>query len=269
MTRTALVTGAAGGIGRAVAARLAADGCQVAGLDLTDPELPGVAFHQADVTEAHEVARAVRKVVEDHGRIDVLVLCAGITRGGPLHSTSEEDWNAVLTANLTSVFLCVREVLPSMIEAESGAVVAIGSVLHRTAAPGLPAYAAAKGAIAALIRQLAVDYGRHGISFVTVSPGWVRTPATESRLAGAADLNRLRESNPVRALGSPEHIAGAVAYAASPEAFMLTGSEWVLDAGASVVSPASLLRDGHRQQMGLPPLSSPPALPSQRTPPES
>ncbi|HVK19727.1 MAG TPA: SDR family oxidoreductase [Actinokineospora sp.] len=255
MTRIALVTGAAGGIGRAVAARLVADGCRVAGIDRADPELPGVSFHPADVTVTAEVDAAVADVVATYGGVDILVTCAGVTEGSPLHATSDEDWHAVLTANLTSVFLCVRAVLPVMMAAGAGAVVTIGSVLHRTAAPGLPAYAAAKGAIAALTRQLTVDYGRYGISFVTLSPGWIRTPATESRLGDSGDLDRLRESNPLRLLGSPDQVASAVAFAASPDAALISGGELILDGGASVLSTASLLRDGHREKMGLPPLS--------------
>ncbi|MFE6748247.1 SDR family NAD(P)-dependent oxidoreductase [Kitasatospora purpeofusca] len=257
MTRTALITGAAGGIGRAVAARLAADGLRVAGLDLSDPRLPGVAFHRADVTDTEQVRTAIDHAVDELGGLDVLVTCAGITEGAPLHLTTDEEWQRMLSVNLGSVFRCVREVLPTMMAAGSGAVVTVGSVLHRTAAPGLPAYAAAKGAIAALNRQLAVDYGRYGISFVTLSPGWVRTPATESRLApGEEDLVRLRESNPMRAVVDAEAVAEAVVFAASPAAGLLTGSELVLDAGASVVSPASLLRDAHRVRMGLPPLDA-------------
>ncbi|MFF7738868.1 SDR family oxidoreductase [Streptomyces sp. NPDC007984] len=254
MSRTVLITGAAGGIGRAVAARFAADGARVVGLDLSDPELPGVTYVRTDVTDAAEVATAVRGAVPAGEAVQTLVTCAGLTEGRPLHRTTAEEWEAVLRANLTSVYLCVREVLPGMITAGSGSVVTVGSVLHRTAAPGLPAYAAAKGAIAALTRQLAVDYGQHGIRFVTVSPGWVRTPATESRLGDQEDLQRLRHSNPLRTLGTPEQIAAAVAYAAGPGAALLTGTELVLNAGASVVSPASLLRDTHRRQMGLPPL---------------
>ncbi|MFC9324173.1 SDR family NAD(P)-dependent oxidoreductase [Kitasatospora sp. NPDC057015] len=255
MTRTALITGVAGGIGRAVAARFVADGFRVAGLDATDPGVDGVTPYLADATDGGEVDVAVHRVIADHGGVDVLVTCSGLTTGRPLHCATEEEWNAVITANLTSVFLCVREVLPVMIGARSGAVVTIGSVLHRTAAPGLPAYAAAKGAVAALCRQLAVDYGRFGISFVTVSPGWIRTPATEARLAGGVtDLHRLRDSNPMRLLARPEDVADVVAFAASPAAAVISGSELVLDAGASVVNPASLLRDAHREQLGLPPL---------------
>ncbi|MEU6614176.1 SDR family NAD(P)-dependent oxidoreductase [Streptomyces parvus] len=253
MARTALITGAAGGIGRAVAARFVADGYRVVGIDLADPDLPGVTHARADVTDTAQVADAVRGALAE-GTVDVLVTCAGVTEGKPLHRTTETEWDAVLRANLGSVFLCVREVLPRMIAAGSGTVVTVGSVLHRTAAPGLPAYAAAKGAIAALNRQLAVDYGQYGISFFTVSPGWVRTPATESRLDGRTDLERLRQSNPLRLLGTPEHVAGTVAFAASTDAALLNGSELVLDGGASVISPASLLRDAHREGMGLPPL---------------
>ncbi|MFC9125496.1 SDR family NAD(P)-dependent oxidoreductase [Streptomyces sp. NPDC057099] len=254
MTRTALITGAAGGIGRAIAARFVADGFRVVGVDITDPELPGVTYRRANVTDAAEVVSAVRVAQAASGAVDVLVNCVGITEGRPLHQSSLEEWNSVMTVNLSSVFLYVREVLPAMMTARTGAVITVGSVLHRTAAPGLPAYAASKGAIAALTRQLAVDYGQYGIHFATVSPGWVRTPATESRLDGERDLERLRQSNPLRLLCEPEQIANTVAFVASPDGAMLTGSEIVLDAGASAVSPASLLRDAHRTRMGLPPL---------------
>ncbi|ROR46425.1 SDR family NAD(P)-dependent oxidoreductase [Kitasatospora cineracea] len=258
MTRTALITGAAGGIGSAVAARLLADGWQVAGLDLVGTGPAGVRMHHADATDPAGVRAAVAAARAELGRLDALVTCAGLTEGAPLHETTDEQWHRVLDANLTSVFHCVREVLPAMLEAGSGTVVTVGSVLHRTAAPGLPAYAAAKGAIAALTRQLAVDYGRYGLTFLTLSPGWVRTPATESRLGPHAerDLARLRESNPLRTVPDAERFADAVALALSPAAALLTGSELVLDAGARLVSPASLLRDAHRERLGLPPLDA-------------
>ncbi|GAA3129416.1 NAD(P)-dependent dehydrogenase (short-subunit alcohol dehydrogenase family) [Kribbella aluminosa] len=252
MSRTVVVTGAAGGIGRAVATRFLAEGYVVAGIDVVDPEMDGVTFHRADVTNPDDVTAAFAGATASG--VDVLVACAGLTSGSPLHETTIDDWNDVLAANLGSVFLCTRAVLPAMVAAGSGVVVTVGSVLHRTTAPGLPAYAAAKGAVAALTRQLAVDYGHHGLCFVTVSPGWIRTPATESRLGDTADLVRLEESNPMRLLGTPEEVAATVAFAASPDARLLNGSELVLDAGSSVVSPASLLRDGHRRQLGLPPL---------------
>ncbi|MFJ4680463.1 SDR family NAD(P)-dependent oxidoreductase [Kitasatospora sp. NPDC088783] len=258
MTRTALLTGAAGGIGRAVAARLLADGWQVAGLDLAGTGPDGVRMHHADATDPVQVRAAVAAALDRLGHLDALVTCAGLTEGAPLHETTDAQWHHVLDANLTSVFLCVREVLPAMLAAGTGTVVTVGSVLHRTAAPGLPAYAAAKGAVAALTRQLAVDYGHHGLTFLTLSPGWVRTPATESRLGARADqdLARLRESNPLRTVADAAQVADAVALALSPAAALLTGSELVLDAGARLVSPASLLRDTHRERLGLPPLDA-------------
>ncbi|RSS84107.1 SDR family NAD(P)-dependent oxidoreductase, partial [Streptomyces sp. WAC02707] len=138
MSRTALITGAAGGIGRAVAARFVADGYRVVGVDLTDPAMAGVTYCRADVTNEGEVEEAVRTAVSCVGAIDVLVTCAGVTAGNPLHRTTSQEWDAVLRANLGSVYLCVREVLPGMIAAGAGAVVTVGSVLHRTAAPGCP-----------------------------------------------------------------------------------------------------------------------------------
>ena len=118
------------------------------------------------------------------GGIDVLVTCAGRTAGEPAHVTTLADWHAVLDANLTSAFLCARAVLPVMMAAGRGVIVTLGSVHGRLAAPGLPAYAAAKAGLVGLTRQLAVDYGQHGIRAVSVSPGWVRTADTESRLTG-------------------------------------------------------------------------------------
>ena len=233
-----------------MASRFAAKGDRVVGVDLHDPAVDHVDFRRADVTRAAEIAAAVTAV----GPVDVLVMCAGVTSGSPVHETSEEEWRALLDLNLTSVFLSIRAVLPHMLDAGGGAIVAIGSVLHRTVAPGLPAYAAAKAGVAALIRQVAVDYGRRGITAVTVSPGWTDTPATRSRLDGPDDRARLRDSNPLGLLATPDDIADTVVYAASPLARLITGAELVLDAGASVVSPASLLRDGHRRRMGLPDL---------------
>ena len=245
MTGVALVTGGAGGIGGAVVARLAADGWTVTSFDRA-----AGASHTVDVTSDAAVGAGVAAVLATHGRIDLLVTAAGVTTGRPLHETDPAGWHAVLDANLTSVYLCARHVLPAMVAAGSGVIVTIGSVLARTTAPGLPAYAAAKGAVVALTRQLAVDYGRHGIRCVTISPGWIRTPATESRLD---DAERQREATPgATRLGEPADVAAAVAYAAG--APFLTGTEIVLDGGASAVSPASLLRPGPRAALGLPPL---------------
>lgn len=252
---TAIVTGAAGGIGAAVAARLARDGYTVAAVDRLPPAdaSHGLAI-QADLVHDQAVAGMVSRVLETTGRIDVLVNCAGVTAGVPLHETTETGWRDVLEANLTPVYLCARHVLPTMIAARYGVIVNLGSVLAHTPASGLPAYAAAKGAIAALTRQLAVDYGRFGIRCNTISPGWIRTRATESRLEGEMDLDRLRECHPTGQLGEPDDVAAVVAFLAGPEAAFVNGAEIVLDGGASIVKTDSLLRPGPRRKAGLPPL---------------
>ncbi|GAA3244400.1 SDR family NAD(P)-dependent oxidoreductase [Dactylosporangium siamense] len=241
MPELAVVTGAAGGIGSAVAQRLRADGWDVVGLDRAE----------ADLTDEAAVANAFR----DLGTVGALVTCAGVTAGAPAHETTVEDWHAVIDANLTSAFLCAKHALPGMLAAGRGVIVTIGSVHGRVFAPGYPAYAAAKAGLAAFTRQLAVDYGHHGIRALTISPGWVRTPDTLTRVEDPADLTRLAET---QRPGKPADVAAAVAFAVSAGAALLTGTEIVLDGGATAVQPAALLRPGPRARLGLPPLTEAP-----------
>jgi 3-oxoacyl-[acyl-carrier protein] reductase len=233
----AVVTGAAGGLGSAIAARLAADGFDVRGVDRADGDL---------TTEA-----GVAAAFEGVGNARVLVHCAGITAGTPAHETTLSDWHRVLDTNLTSAFLCARAVLPGMMAAGRGVIVTIGSIHARAHFPALPAYAASKAGLAAFTRQLAVDYARHGIRAVTVSPAWVRTPDTETRLTDPNDVARLAET---QRLGTPDDVAAAVSFVVSDGAALLTGTELVLDGGAGAAQTAALLRPGPRQSLGLPPL---------------
>jgi NAD(P)-dependent dehydrogenase (short-subunit alcohol dehydrogenase family) len=236
----AVVTGAAGGIGSAVAARLAAGGWRVIGLDR----------EQGDLTDEAVVAA----VFADLGPVGALVTCAGVTAGARAHETTLADWRTVLDTNLTSAFLCAKHALPGMMTAGRGVIVTIGSVHGSVFAPGLPAYAAAKAGLSAFTRQLAVDYGGYGIRAVSIAPGWIRTPATLSRLTDPTDETRQREAHPLGRLGDPADVAAAVAFAVSGDAAMLTGTEIVLDGGATAVQPAALLRPGPRKALGLPPL---------------
>nr|BFE62198.1 SDR family oxidoreductase [Dactylosporangium thailandense] len=231
----AVVTGAAGGIGKAVAARLAADGFDVHGVDRGD----------GDLTTEDGVAAALGGI----GPVAALVHCAGVTTGAPVHETTLADWHHVLDTNVTSAFLCARAVLPGMIEQRHGVIITIGSIHATRHFPGLPAYSASKAALAAFTRQLAVDYRRYDIRAVTITPAWVRTPDTETRLTDPDDLARLAET---QRLGTPGDIAAAVSYALS--APYLTGTELVLDGGASAAQTAALLRPGPRAKLGLPPL---------------
>ncbi|GAA3256478.1 SDR family oxidoreductase [Dactylosporangium siamense] len=273
-----MVTGAAGGIGSAVARRLRADGWDVAGLDrVVTPfrQLPAVTpFRQLPaVTPFRQLPEptgqagvepvdlldelAVAAAFAALGPVTALVTCAGLTAGAPAHETTLEDWHTVLDANLTSAFLAVKHALPGMIAAGRGVIVTIGSIHSGSFGPGLPAYAAAKAGLAAFTRQVAVDYGRHGIRAVTIAPGWIRTPATEERLDGDTDRERQRDAHPLRRLGEPADVAAAVAFAVSDGAAMLTGTEIVLDGGATAVQAAALLRAGPRARLGLKPLEEP------------
>lgn len=242
----AVVTGSAGGIGAAVAARLAADGYRVVGLD----RAAGGSTMRLDLLDEPAVAATFAGL----GPVAALVTCAGLTAGGPAHETTLLDWHTVLDANLTTAFLAVKHALPGMVDAGRGVVVTIGSIHSGSFGPGLPGYAAAKAGLTALTRQIAVDYGRHGIRAVTVAPGWIRTPATEDRLDGDADGERQREAHPLRRLGEPADVAAAVAFAVSADAAMLTGTEIVLDGGATAIQAAALLRAGPRARLGLKPL---------------
>ncbi|GAA2329689.1 SDR family NAD(P)-dependent oxidoreductase [Dactylosporangium salmoneum] len=244
MPDIAVVTGAAGGIGSAVADRLRADGYTVVGLDLAGSDV------DCDVTSEPSVAAALAQ-----RQVGVLVTCAGVTTGAKAHETTLADWHTVIDTNLTSAFLCAKHALPGMIAAGRGVIVTIGSVHGHVFAPGLPAYAAAKAGLAAFTRQLAVDYGPAGIRAVSIAPGWIRTPATTARLAGDDDTLRQREAHPLGRLGEPADVAAAVSYAVSDGAALLTGTEIVLDGGATAVQAAALLRPGPRQALGLPPLS--------------
>lgn len=246
MPELAVVTGSAGGIGTAVAERLRADGWDVAGLD----RAAGDGTTCLDLLDEPAVAAAFARL----GPVAALVTCAGRTAGTPAHETTLLDWHAVLDANLTTAFLAVKHALPGMIVAGRGVVVTIGSIHSGSFGPGLPAYAAAKAGLTALTRQVAVDYGRHGIRAVTVAPGWIRTSATEDRLADAGDADRQREAHPLRRLGEPADVAAAVAFAVSADAAMLTGTEIVLDGGATAIQAAALLRAGPRTRLGLRPL---------------
>ncbi|WP_327005314.1 SDR family oxidoreductase [Dactylosporangium sp. NBC_01737] len=250
MPDLAVVTGATGGIGSAVAARLRADGYRVAGLD----RAPAADTTCLDLLDEPAVAAAFAGL----GPVAALVTCAGLTAGAPAHETTLADWHDVVDANLTTAFLAVKHALPGMVAAGRGVVVTIGSIHSGSFAPGLPAYAAAKAGLTAFTRQVAVDYGRHGVRAVTVAPGWIRTPATEDRLSEPGDADRQRDAHPLRRLGEPADVAAAVAFAVSADAAMLTGTEIVLDGGATAVQPAALLRAAPRSRLGLKPLGETP-----------
>jgi meso-butanediol dehydrogenase / (S,S)-butanediol dehydrogenase / diacetyl reductase len=217
--KRALVTGAGSGIGAAVARRLAADGLDVV---LADAR-PFEGGLQVDVRDEAQVARAMRD-------LDVLVNAAGIGSTTNAPETSLEVWEDVFAVNARGTFLCCKHAIPGMAARGGGAIVNIASVAALVGLRNRAAYSASKGAVVALTRALAVDHVGDGIRVNAVCPGtvdspWVRRLVDES----GESLDELRARQPMGRLGTPEEIAGAVAYLVSAE--FVTGSVLTIDGG--------------------------------------
>jgi 2-hydroxycyclohexanecarboxyl-CoA dehydrogenase len=222
--KTAVVTGGASGIGRAVADRLRNDGFQVAVIDLspTDDEFG----HIADVTDRAQVDTAVAAIREKFGPILVLVNGAGVEGFQKFSKMTFPEWSKVIDVNLNGVFHTIQSVLPDMIEAGWGRIVNISSSSTHSGQPFMAHYVAAKSAVNGLTKSLALEYGPSGITVNAVPPGFVDTPmlrSAESRhlLGGTVEdhINR----TPVRRVGRPEDIAAACAFFVSDEASYITG----------------------------------------------
>jgi 3-oxoacyl-[acyl-carrier protein] reductase len=233
--QVAIVTGAAGGIGAAVAARLASEGATVAVADRDEARaaetaewIGGTAFAVGvDVTDASAVDAFVADVAERFGRLDVLVNNAGTTRDNLLFKMSEDDWDLVLDVNLKSVFLCSRAAQRVMVPARGGRIVSLSS---RSALGnrGQSNYAAAKAGIQGLTATMAAELGPYGINVNAVAPGYVATEMTDAtarRIGMEPEEHRARvaENIPLRRVAFPEDVASVVAFLASDDARHVTG----------------------------------------------
>jgi NAD(P)-dependent dehydrogenase (short-subunit alcohol dehydrogenase family) len=218
--QVAVVTGGAQGIGRAIADGLAEDGASIEIFDLET----GV-----DVTDEAGVRTAVARVLEDHGRLDVLVNNAGIYPHIPFEELTFSDWRHVLATNLDAVFLCSSAAYPTMRSRGYGRIVNISSATFFIGYPGLSAYVASKGGIVGFTRALASEAGPHGITVNAVTPGLI---ATERALADEADVfDEVVPQQAIRRPGRPEDIADCVRYLVRPESSWITGQTLNVDGG--------------------------------------
>jgi NAD(P)-dependent dehydrogenase (short-subunit alcohol dehydrogenase family) len=242
--RTAVVTGAAGGIGAACARRLAADGAAVVLTDIQPADAVAKQIEAdggralaliADVADEDAWLAVVRATEDRFGPVGVLVSNAYTVEVAPADATSRASWDRQLAVSLTGAFLGVRACLPGL-RATGGSVVVVSSVHANFGLPGRPAYAAAKGALVSLARQLAVEYGP-ALRVNAVLPGPIETPAWDG--LSAADRELSAAATAAGRLGTPEEVAAAVTFLASPQASYITGASLVVDGGWSAMKSSA------------------------------
>jgi meso-butanediol dehydrogenase / (S,S)-butanediol dehydrogenase / diacetyl reductase len=232
--KTAVVTGAGGGIGAAISRRLASDGFTVACVDLKEPdvEAPQHAY-AADVRDAASVGAAAARIRSDLGEPWLLVNAAGVFSIGLLPDLDEQEWDRILDTNLKGPFLTCREFLPAMIRARSGCIVNIASTAGVRGGRRRAAYCASKGGLVLLTRSLAIDHGPDGVRVNCVCPGLIDTEMADWIRHDAAAMASFENGAPAGRIGSPDEIAASVAYLASDDASYLHGSVVMVDGGVT------------------------------------
>ncbi len=244
--KVVIVTGSSQGIGKAIALRLANEGANI----VINYPFEGVAADaqavvtaiqamgrqaiavQANVVNAAEVEQLIKTTLDTFDKVDILVNNAGVTRDGLLMRMKEEDWDTVLDINLKGVYLCTKAVLRTMMKQRQGSIINIASVVGITGNAGQANYAAAKAGIIGFTKSVAQEIGSRGITVNAIAPGYIMTDMTAKL---GEDVKKAIEAKiPLEKLGTPDDVAGAVVFLASPDARYLTGQTLSVDGGMSM-----------------------------------
>lgn len=239
--KIAVVTGGSRGIGRAISLRLAGLGATVYINYVSRPdaaeETKGLieesggkcAIIQFDVADATQVQEAFKQIVDEAGSIDILVNNAGITRDGLMARMKEGDWDSVLSTNLKGAFLCAKAVLKPMMKKKSGRIVNISSVIGFSGNAGQINYASAKAGLTGLTKSMAREVASRNITVNGVAPGYIVTEMTDNM--AEATQEKIKSEIPMASLGTPEDVAGAVAYLVSEDGRYVTGQTLHVNGG--------------------------------------
>ena len=243
--KVALISGGARGQGAAEAKLFAGEGAKVVFGDILDDlgrqveaeihEVGGEALYvHLDVTKEHDWASAVESAVSKYRKLDILVNNAGITIRKNVEDTTEEDWDRIMAINAKGVFLGTKQAIPAMRESGGGSIVNISSTAGLVGNPfGGASYAATKGAVRLFTKATAIQYAKESIRCNSVHPGLLETPMNRDMLADAAHREERTQRIPLGRVGTAEDVAYGVLYLASDEASFVTGSELVIDGGAT------------------------------------
>lgn len=230
--QVAVITGGARGIGKTIAEALARKGVNIVIADISSEQAQGTAAEieklgvkaagvGLDVSKSEEVIKVFGEISKDYGKIDILVNNAGITRDGLIMRMKEEDWDAVININLKSVFLCSKEAVKVMAKQRYGRIINISSVVAFMGNPGQANYSASKAGMVGLTKTTAKEYASRGITANAVAPGFITTAMTEALPENVKD--EMKRAIPLGRFGTPEDVANAVVFLASPEAGYITG----------------------------------------------
>jgi len=240
--KVAIVAGGGRGIGRTCAEVLAENGAVVYIGSRTESEVADTVDHinasggkavgfPLDVTESASVNEFVARVIDASGKIDILNYVAGTNRRGPMAELSEEDWLHVIDVNLNGAYRVCRAVGRHMLERKEGVIVTITSMQSHAVTPNVPAYAASKGGLLQLTKQLAVEWADNNIRVNAVSPGWIATDLNRQVLNGPNFSAAVMAKTPQKRYGETREIAEAVAFLSSPKASFITGVALPVDGG--------------------------------------